>query len=863
MNFLKEFASAWKKRMAGGVFIASVTALSAASIPVQSFHKDSDGVTFSMAPGKMKLTVCSDAIVRVVYSPNATLPAGQDFVVTNHSRKSVSFKAADANGEVTVTTRKLKVAVNKMTGAVAFYDASGNRLLSEPAGGGKTMTAAAVNGELSYKPEQTFISPADEFIYGLGQFQEGIWNWRGLPQQLRQLNTEISLPMIVSSYGYGLLWNNAALTEFNPADTQVTVTNKSGTFTTSAAGDYVFFVKDGDRRNLIGIQINGETICAITNMWVTYNLSAKATLPANSTVDVTVLGGGRNAKIFARPLGDTTTFRSEVGDAIDYYFFYGPTADEIIAGYRQATGDAPLFPKAAYGFWQCRERYSSQAQMLAAASEFRSKQIPVDYIVQDWQYWGNHGWGAYEWDLKAYPDPASMIAELHTNHFKYMISVWSNPSGIVGKALAAMTNGLIPRSPQPPWMDVFNPAVRSLRWKYMDAAFFSIGADAWWQDATEPGDDGNSVSGVQIFTGSANRVRNSYPLFASEATYDGQRGTDPGKRVVILSRSSYLGQQRYAAAAWSGDISGNWLTFARQIRGGLNFSITGLPYWTTDTGGFFHPRDQYKSPDYNELLTRWFEWGTFCPILRIHGSGTETEIWKWLPATQTNLIAYDRLRYRMLPYNYSVAWKITHDHYTPMRALVMDFPTDKNVFAIGDEYMFGPAFLVSPVTEPQATSRSVYLPSGTSWVDFWTGETLAGGKTVTANAPVNILPLYVRAGSIVPLGPVVQYATEKPADPIELRVYRGADGAFTLYEDEGDSYNYEKGKFATISFDWNESKQTLTIGKRSGEFPGMTKEHTFNIVFVSPSHGAGIPATEKPDAVVHYTGKAATVSGKK
>ena len=839
--------------------VGSVVAAPAAPILVQSFTKGLDDVVFTMSPGTMKLTICSDGIVRIMYSPNAVLPAGQDFVVTNHSWPRTPFNAADANGKVTLTTRKLKVAVDKASGTLAFYDAAGKLLLAEPADGGKTMTAATVNGESSYQPQQTFTSPADEFIYGLGQFQEGIWNWRGMPQQLRQLNTEISLPMIVSSYGYGLLWNNASLTDFNPADTQVILTNKSGTFATTAAGDYVFFVKDGDRRNLIGVQVNGQTVAAITNMWVTYTLSVKATLPANTSCTVTLLGGGRNAKVFARPLGDTTMFRSEVGEAIDYYFFYGPTADEIIAGYRQATGDAPLFPKAAYGFWQCRERYSSQAQMLSAARQFRSNQIPVDFIVQDWQYWGDHGWGAYEWDLKNYPDPTNMIAELHTNHFQYMISVWSNPSGIVGKALASMPHGLIPRSQ---WMDVFNPAVRSLRWKYMDSAFFSLGTDAWWQDATEPGDDGNSVSGVQSFLGSANRVRNAYPLFASQATYEGQRGADPGKRVVILSRSAYLGEQRYGTAAWSGDVSGEWLAFARQIRGGLNFSITGLPYWTTDTGGFFHPRNQYTSADYNELLTRWFEWSTFCPILRIHGFGTATEIWNWLPATQTNLIAYDQLRYRMLPYNYSVAWKITSGHCTPMRALVMDFPKDANVFAIGDEYMFGPAFLVSPVTTPQATSRSVYLPSGTSWVDFWTGETLSGGKTVFANAPINIMPLYVRAGSIVPLGPVLQYATEKPEDPVEIRVYRGADGRFTLYEDEGDNYNYEKGKYATIPFEWNEAKQTLIIGKRSGNFPGMLKERTFRAVFVSPNHGAGMAAGDKADAVVHYTGKAITVTRK-
>ncbi len=579
--------------------------LFATPIPVQSFKKDTDGLTCIMSPGRLKLTVCSDSIVRVMYSPRNNLPAGQDFVVTNRAWPKTSFKVADANGKVTLSTQKLKVAVDKVSGAVAFFDSLGNPLVSEPQNGGKVMPAATVNGESTFTPEQTFTSPNDEFIYGLGQFQEGIWNWRGMPQEVRQLNTQIAVPMVLSSYGYGLLWNNASLTEFNPADTEVSLTNKSGAFTTTEAGDYVFFVKDGDRRNLIGVQVNGETVVAITNMWVPYTVSGRTALPANTSCPVTLLGGGSHAKIFARPLGNTTTFRSEVGDAIDYYFFYGPTADEVIAGYRQATGRAPLLPESAYGFWQCRERYSSQEQILAAARRFRASSIPVDYIVQDWQYWGPHGWGAYEWDLKNYPDPTHMIAELHTNHLKYMISVWSNPSGVVGKALAAMPDGLIPHSQ---WMDVYNPAVRKLRWQYMDSAFFSIGTDAWWQDATEPGDDGNSVTGVNTYAGSANRVRNSYPLFATEATDDGQRSTDASKRVMILTRSAYLGQQRYGAAAWSGDVKGDWITFGRQIRAGLNFCLTGLPYWTTDTGGFFHPRDQYTSADYNELLTRWFQW---------------------------------------------------------------------------------------------------------------------------------------------------------------------------------------------------------------------------------------------------------------
>jgi alpha-D-xyloside xylohydrolase len=859
MNSLKSFPSkcGW---CAGIVFIAANLATlpaSAAPIPVQSVQTGADGVTLTMSPGQMRLTVCSDRIVRVRYSPAVTLSVGQDFVVTNHSWPAASFQVGDSGAKLAIATRELKIAVDKATGAVAFYDASGKLLLAEPASGGKAMAAVTVNGESSYQPEQSFTSPADEFLYGLGQFQEGIWNWRGMPQQLRQVNTQIAVPMIVSSRGYGLLWNNASLTEFNPADTQVTLTNGSGIYTTADAGDCVFFVKDGDRRNLIGVQINGQTVAAITNLWVPYTLSGKIALPANAVCSVNLLGGGNRAKVYARPLGNTTTFRSEVGDAIDYYFFYGPTADQIIAGYRLATGDAPLFPKAAYGFWQCRERYSSQSQMLEAARQFRSNQIPVDFIVQDWQYWGNHGWGAYEWDLGHYPDPTNMIAQLHAGHFKYMISVWSNPGGLVGRALASMSNGVLPKTT---WMDVFNPAVRSIRWKYMNQAFYSLGTDGFWQDATEPGDDGNSVSGIQCFLGSANRVRNSYPLFASQATYEGQRGTDSRKRVVILARSAYPGAQRYATAVWSGDIHGDWMTFARQIPAGLNYSITGLPYWTTDTGGFFHPRDQYSSPAYNELLTRWFQWSTFCPILRIHGFGTATEIWNWLPETQTNLMAFDQLRYRMLPYNYSVAWKITSERYTPMRALMMDFSKDTNVLAIADEYMFGPAFLVCPMTTPQATTRPVYLPSGANWVDFWTGETLTGGKTATGNAPINILPLYIRAGSIVPFGPVLQYATEKQADPIELRIYRGADGEFKVYEDEGDHYNYESGIHATIPVSWDDARHTLKIGKRTGTFAGMLKKRTFRVVFVSPNHGAGMAAEEKADAVVHYTGKAVTVS---
>ncbi len=826
------------------------------NIPVTSVQTDADGATLTMSPGKLKLTVCSDSVIRVMYSPTATLPTGQTFV-TKQTWPAATFQVTQSASSVTVATAKTKVVVNKTTGALQFFDATDRLLLEEPADGGKMMPPATVNGESAYQPQQVFKSPGDEFLYGLGQYQEGTWNWRGIPQQLRQVNTQIAIPMVVSSYGYGVLWHNAALTEFNPADNQVALTSGTGTFTTGAAGDYVFIVKDGNLSGLIGVQVNGQTVASIANTWVPYTISGKIALPASTACTVTLLGGGSNAKIYARPLGNTTTFRSEVGDAIDYYFFYGPTADEVVAGYRDATGDAPLFPKAAYGFWQCRERYSSQSQILDAAAQFRARNIPVDYIVQDWQYWGSHGWGAYQWDASNYPDPAGMISQLHADHFKYMISVWSNPEGIVGDALAAMPNGRLPGTT---WMDVYHPAVRSLRWDYMNSAFFGIGADGFWQDATEPGDDGNAVSGRQCYLGSANRVRNAYPLFANRATYEGQRATDTSKRVVILSRSSYPGQQRYGAAVWSGDVKGDWTTFRRQIPAGLNYSITGQPYWTTDTAGFFHPSDQHTSPDYNELLTRWFQWSTFCPILRIHGYQSATEMWNWLPATQTNLLAFDHLRYRMLPYNYSVAWKITSERYTSLRPLMMDFPGDPNVLPISDQHMFGPAFLVCPVTTPQATTRSVYLPAGVNWTDLWSGETHQGGQTITANAPLDIMPLYVRAGSIVPFGPSLQYAMEKAADPIELRIYTGADGQFTLYEDEGDSYAYESDNYATIPLSWNDSTKTLTVGARQGSFPGMLAQRTFRVVWVCPAHGSGTPNDGPADALITYNGSQVSVS---
>jgi alpha-D-xyloside xylohydrolase len=428
-----------------------------------------------------------------------------------------------------------------------------------------------------------------------------------------------------------------------------------------------------------------------------------------------------------------------------------------------------------------------------------------------------------------------LIKGLHELNVKFMISVWCNPNGKTREELNQ--NKMSAGS----WIDVFDPKGREIRWKHLNESLFSIGTDAWWGDATEPGDPGTDLLGRKISIGLGDRFTSAYPLFASQSLYEGQRAADPNKRVCILTRSAFPGQQRYAAGAWSGDINGNWETFKRQIPAGLNYCLTGLPYWTTDCGGFFHPRDQYKSADYDELLARWFQWSTFCPILRIHGYQTQTEMWNWLPATQKILLDYDRLRYRMLPYNYSVAWKVTSEAYTIMRALGMDFPKDQQAWNISDEYMFGPAMLVTPIAQPGVSERPVYLPEWPGgWYDFWTGEHRTGGRTVKVAAPIEQIPLHVRAGSIIPMGPAMQWADEKKPDPLELRIYPGANGTFTLYEDEGDNYNYEQGKFSTIPLTWDDKVRTLTIGPRIGKFPGMLERRTFRVVLVAPNHGVGI-----------------------
>jgi len=559
---------------------------------------------------------------------------------------------------------------------------------------------------------------------------------------------------------------------------------------------------------------------------------------------------------------------SEAADEMDYYFLYGPEFDHIIGGYRELTGAPPLFGKWAYGFWQSKNKYNTQEELLAVAHKYRQLRIPADCLVQDWFWWNTMGEPVF--DKARYSDPPGMVEDLHKNHFHLMISVWPYfRSGTKTYDDMDKRGFFIDKTKvaafHPAGMalyDAFNPEARKFYWNLMDQALFKIGVDAWWLDTTEPETEDRETNVLvtsKTFLGNGARYANAYPLMTTEGVYQGQRGETDKKRVFILSRSAFAGGQRNAAAVWSGDVNSDWMFFKKQIPAGLNYSVSGLPYWTTDIGGFVsgNPGD----PGYRELFMRWFQFGVFNPILRVHGtrSTNQNELWSYGTEAQKILASYDTLRYRLLPYIYSLAWMGTSQGYTPMRGLIMDFRTDEHSAAISDQFMFGPAFLVNPVTDPGVDSRRVYLPKA-KWHDFWRGSSVEGSRMVDASAPIDKLPLFVRAGSIVPMGPEKEWSTEKPEDPIELRVYRGADGDFTLYEDENDGYNYEKGVYATIPLHWDDAKQTLTIGERKGTFPGMLMERRLQIVFVRENHGGGITAESKPDKVLTYSGKRTSVT---
>ncbi|HEX4485817.1 MAG TPA: glycoside hydrolase family 31 protein [Terriglobales bacterium] len=769
----------------GLVLLAALTAQAqwTPANPIKDVQRESDGVQFAMGTGTLKLQVCTDTIIHVLYSPTASFPNTKDYVVTKSDWPGAKWTMQSAGDNVTISTSRLKLVVSKIDGSITYQDADGKQIVQEA---NRHLTPVKVNGEDTYRAESFVnIYGSREALYGLGQHQAGVWNYRGESVDISQDNTAIAVPFLVSSNGYGIFWNNTSRSRFN-----------------NRFANYLYI-------------------------------------------------------------------SSEVADVIDYYFFYGPDLDKVVADYRDLTGQAPMFGKWAYGFWQCKNRYKSQEEILGVAKKYRDLHIPLDNIVQDWFWWNRKGEHVFN---KNYPDPKGMVDELHRENVHLMLSVWPffEPGSAVYDEMDKKGWFVDKfKFAKPPYhtagmavYDATSPEARKYYWNLMEKALFDIGVDAWWLDTTEPETEGleeNILLGHKLAIGSGDRYVNLFPLFTTGAVHDGQRAASDKKRVFILSRSAFAGDQRYGVTAWSGDINSDFFSFRRQIPAGLNFALSGIPYWTTDIGGFVSVKSD--DPAYRELFVRWFQYGAFCPIFRVHGtrSTDQNELWAYGPEAQAILTKFDRLRYRLLPYIYSMAWMTTNQSYTPMRPLALDFRDDVRALNIGDQYMYGPAFLVSPVTEPAATTRRLYLPHAT-WYDFWTGRKADGGSMIDAASPLDKMPLYIRAGSILPMGPDLEWSTQKPEDPMEVRVYRGADGDFTIYEDENDSYNYEKGAYATIRIHWDDAKQTLTIGDRKGQFPGMLESRTFRVTFVGENHGMGVDATENPDKVVSYSGKALTVT---
>jgi alpha-D-xyloside xylohydrolase len=851
---------------------------------VRGFKQGKAGINVAMADGTLGIYPVSDNAVRIKFYKGTEVSVPEFVFIAKVA--TPKFEAEDATSKLEVKTKNLIVTLDKQTGKLSFADHSGKIFLSEKAGTRK-LTPGSVQEEPCFAVEQSFESPADESIFGLGQFQDGQYNLRGVTRCLTQVNTQIALPFIYSSKGYGLLWHQYGLIDFNPADNFITlekqeqstsgnnqmaeVTTTSGTqkvsqnqslyrgkFNVPKDDEYSLFLDLGDMGNRHFVAIDGKPVIDQSNMWLPPTSGTLVKLKAGEH-QVQVLCKSDNTPKLSWKLNDnSTTFRSPAAKELDYVVFSG-SADDVIASYRNLSGNVPMFPGWAYGFWQCRERYTSGTHIVETIKEFRKRNLPVDVIVQDWQYWGNRGWGVPQFDSINYPNPAGFIKEIHDLNAHFNISIWSNPdkNSSIGKEFVAK-NRFIPNAK---WLDYFNPETRKDYWNVLNKNMFSQGVDSWWMDAVEPEND--ALKGEKTFIGKGDFYRLMYPLFVSKAVSEGQRETSADKRVCILTRSAFLGQQRYGIINWSGDIGGTWDTFKRQIVAGLNYTITGFPYWTTDIGGFFRPgNSQYTDEKYHELLTRWYQWGTFNPIFRIHGYMTETEPWKYGQTVENNMRKMLNLRYKLLPYIYSEAWQVTKKGSTIMRPMVMDFNGDADAMKQPYEFMFGKVLLVAPVTEAGVNEWNVYLPKTAAWYNFWTGKRFDGGQTIKTDAPLDKIPLFVKCGSIIPIGPAIQYAGEKSADPLEIRIYKGADGKFELYEDEGDNYNYEKGIYSSITFSWNEAKKILAIGDRNGSFSGMLVNRKFNIVLVDTTKGIGSDTAEKCDKEVAYTGKKITLQFK-
>ncbi|HEV8283120.1 MAG TPA: TIM-barrel domain-containing protein [Chitinophagaceae bacterium] len=778
----------------------------------QSYQKTDLGIKTVINSIAVEIQFYTSSTVRILKSFAEESFIKESFSVIKKPKKTALIIKQQGDF-LNLKTEALHVALNLKTGAIVYSTAKGESLLKEKDDGVKFIPFNDA-GNNTFSAFQSFVLDRDETIYGLGTQQKGKMSQRNVTLNMVQGNTDDYIPFFQSVKGYGLFWDNYSPTVFTD--------NSEG-----------------------------------------------------------------------------TSFKSDVGECVDYYFMYGGNADGVIAGMRDLTGQAPMFPLWTYGYWQSKERYKSQDELVDVVKRYRTLNVPIDGIIQDWQYWGNNYlWNAMEFLNVDFPNPQKMVNDVHNLNAHMIISIWNSfgpqtkQYRELDKINALMNFNTWPLSGSEKWppvrdypsgvrvYDPYNPAARDIYWKYLKN-MLALEIDGWWMDSSEPDhlDFKPTDFDNKTYLGSFRKVRNAFPLMTVGGVYTHQRAVDSTKRVFILTRSAFAGQQRYGANTWSGDVTSSWSALRNQISAGLNFSLNGIPYWNSDIGGFFLSRfrRRLEDPEYRELYVRWLEFGTFCPLMRSHGTDAPREIYQFGQKGNKYYDAIEKfinLRYRLLPYTYSTSWDVTVNQSSMMRALVMDFANDKNALDVNDEYMFGKSFLVSPVTNAMYVKpglngkdsiqvedfstiklKETYLPAGTDWYDFWTGEKLSGGNKVSKQTPLDIIPLYVKAGSIIPVGPSVQYAEEKKWDNLEIRIYPGTNGKFVLYEDENDNYNYERGVYSTIIFNWDDAKKTLTINDRNGSFPGMLDERKFNIVLVGMNKAVGENTMNQPDKVITYTGK--------
>ena len=739
-------------------------------------------------------------------------------VVKDDPTKTLVITAKPENVAVTHTgntwkSSELTVKLEPETQTLVFMTNKGKVLLREK---GISMVRKT---EDEFEVSQSFFLDKDEAIYGLGTIQNGKMNRRGEKIRMEQSNLEDFQNVLQSIKGWGLYWENYSPTLFED---------------------------------------NAEGM----------------------------------------------SFTSEAGQGIDYYFMYGGSADGVIAQMRHLTGDVPMFPLWTYGYWQSKERYKTAAETESIVDQYRALQVPLDGIIQDWQYWGsNYLWNAMDFLSEDFATGPQLIKNVHAKHAHFMISIWASFGPQTQQFRELNEKGLLlpfetwPQSGishiWPPVMkypsgvkvyDAFSPEARAIYWKYLKT-LYDYGCDAWWMDSTDPDffNPRESDYAHKVYGGTWRSQRNAFPLETVRGIYQAQRKeansqqptANSQKRVFIMTRSSFAGQQHYGSNMWSGDVNSSWDMLRKQVPAGLSFSLTGNPNFNTDIGGFFcgsyntqGPASAPKNPQFQELYVRWMQYGLFCPVFRSHGADAPREIWQFGKKGEPVYDAIEkmiRLRYRLLPYLYSTAWQVTSNNDSYMRPLFSDFASDKKVWNMTDEFMFGRCILAAPIVDPQYTEEKIirtdamtgwdrqdvrskkddgrsvdwtatksavkYLPKGATWYDFWTNKAYKGGRSITLETTFDRVPMFVRAGSILPLGPEMQYVGEKAWDNLELRVYPGADGRFVLYEDEGDNYNYEKGAYSTITLQWNDKKHTLTIGARKGEYPGMLQSRAFTVVW--------------------------------